>query len=97
MFNNFINITTSRSLNDISEEERIMVEHIKSAISNVQNDLKNESLVSIGKNRDETLKMSGSFIGKKNEHFITEEDKFTVEECKPFPFMPDELVELYNR
>jgi hypothetical protein len=37
MFNNFI--TTISSRDDISEEERIMVEHISSAIQAVQNEI----------------------------------------------------------
>ena len=40
--------------------------------------------------------MSSSFSGKNLERFIPEEDKFTVKDVRPFPFMPDELVELYN-
>ena len=32
MFNNFISITTSREVGEMSDEEQSMVEHVKSAI-----------------------------------------------------------------
>jgi hypothetical protein len=85
MFNNFIAITAGKSGAELTDEERLMAEHFKSAIQKAQSsDKKSESPV------------GGKIVRKTKPNLLTEEEKCMIDAVPESPFEPEELIRLFK-